>query len=214
MAMPATRLAQDQAQRLGQRRIGLVVHFGEIGAEQPVFQHLVDIAGHAGHADAAQRLDAGLLQRIIGGAGFGLGRGALAVGVGVVAREPHGHGVALAAGNGDVAQRRQARQVGEPRLVGGQHRPVGREAHFELALAADGAHRRAHRRLERRGGVGLVGLGTRGQGHVIARIGGREALLPGRWADLSVRGERAVWHDRPRITSPFGGRSGSCQGLD
>ena len=155
-------LAQDQAQRLGERRVVLVADLGEVGAEQPVVQHLVDVAGHAGHAHAAQRLDARLLQRIERRAGLGLGRRALAVDVGIMAREPHRHGVALAAGDGDVAARRQARQIGEPRLVGGQQRPVGREADLELGLAGNGAHRRAHGGFERLGRVGLVGFAARG----------------------------------------------------
>ena len=78
----------------------------------------MDVAGHAGHAHASQRLDARLLQRIEGGTRFGLGRRALAVDIGIVAREPHRHGVALATSDGNVTTRRQARQVGEPRLVG------------------------------------------------------------------------------------------------
>ena len=162
-------LAQDQPEGLGERGVGLVVDLGEVLAEQPVFQHFVDVAGHAGHADAPQRLDAGLFQRIIGGPGLRLGRGALPVRLGIVAGEPHGHGIALPAGNGDVAQRRQARQVGEPRLVGGQDRTVGREAHLEVALAANGAHRGAHRRFERGSGVGLVLLGARRRGHQCSR---------------------------------------------
>ncbi len=148
--MPATRSRRIRPERLGERSVGLVADFGEVlrgtaglpasrGCCRPM----------PGMRTAAQRFDAGLLQRIVGGAGFGLGGRALAVRFGIVAGEPHGHGVALAAGNGDVAPRRQARQVGEPRLVGGEDRPVGREAHLELALVADGAHRRAHSRLER-----------------------------------------------------------------
>ena len=85
--------------------------------------------------------------------------------VGIVAREPHRHGVALAAGDRDVAPRRQPRQVGEPRLVGGEDRPVGREGHLELALAPDRAHGRAHRGLEDRGGVGPVRLALGGLCH-------------------------------------------------
>jgi hypothetical protein len=112
---------------------------------------------------AAQRLDARLFERVEGGACLGLGGSALPVRVGIVAGEPHRHGVALAAGDGDVAARRQARQVGEPRLVGGEQWPVGGEAHFELRLAGRMARtRRAHRGLEGRRGVGLVLLAARG----------------------------------------------------
>ena len=44
-------LAQDQPQRLGDRGIGLVGDLRKILAEQPVFQHFMDIARHAGHAN-------------------------------------------------------------------------------------------------------------------------------------------------------------------
>ena len=71
--------AQQQAQRLGNRRIALVVDFGKIAAEQAVFQHFGNIGGHAGHAHAAQRLDAGLLERIKRRTGRGIHRRALAM---------------------------------------------------------------------------------------------------------------------------------------
>ena len=136
MATPASCSRRISPSASASGASSLSADLGEVGAEQPVFEHFVDVAGHAGHAHAAQRLDARLLERVEGGARLGLGRGALAVGCRVVAGEPHGHGVALAAGNGDVARGRQARQVGEPRLVGGQHRPVGREADLEFGLPA------------------------------------------------------------------------------
>ncbi len=154
-------LAQHQPQGLGQRCIALVVDLGEIGPEQPVFEHFVDIAGHARHAHAAQGLDTRLFERVEGGPRLRVHRRPLPMGFRIVAGEPHGHGVALPAGNGDVAPGRQPRQVGEPGLVRGQERPIGGEAHLELRRAADGPHGRAHGRFEDLGLVGLVGLAAR-----------------------------------------------------
>src|SRR5690606_11333312 len=87
--------AQHEAQGLGQRRIALVVDLREIGAEQPVLQHFMDIAAHAGHADDAEGLDARLFQRVEGSARLRVHGAPLAMGIGIMAGQPHGHGIAL-----------------------------------------------------------------------------------------------------------------------
>jgi hypothetical protein len=162
---PGDPLAQDQAEGFGERRVVLAGDLREVGAEQLVLEHLVDIAAHARHADGAQRFDARLFQRVIGGACLGFRRSALPMRRRVVARKAHGHGVALTARDGDVAARREARQVGEPRLVGSEDRPVGGEGDFEIGRTGNGAQRRAHGGLECRRGVGPVLLAARWLGH-------------------------------------------------
>ena len=57
-------LAHHQRQRFLDRRVGLVADVGEVGLGVFVLQHRADIVGDAGHAARADRLDAGLLDRI------------------------------------------------------------------------------------------------------------------------------------------------------
>ena len=137
-------LAHHQRQRFRERRVVLVLDFGEVGLGVFVVQHLVDVAGHAGHGAAAERLDAGLLERIEDGAGLGLCRRALGVDARIVAGAPHRHGVALAAGDGDVAARRPARQFGKRAPCRRQQRPVWPRSRLRARLV------RQWRALQRR----------------------------------------------------------------
>ena len=63
-------LAHHQRQRFLERRVGLVRDVGEVGLGVFVLQHRADIVGDARHGARADRLDAGLLDRIEDGAGL------------------------------------------------------------------------------------------------------------------------------------------------
>jgi hypothetical protein len=113
-----------------------------------VLEHGGEIAGHPVHAQRADRLDAGLLDRIEDGAGVAPLGGVGAVDAGVMAGEAECDRVADAAGDGDVAPGHAPGRIGQARLVAGEHRPVGGEGDLEVGRAGDGAHAAGDRPLE------------------------------------------------------------------
>ena len=161
-------LAHHQRQRFLDRRVGAIPDVGQIGLGELVLQHVADIVADPGHPESTDRLDAGLLDRIVDGARLlALGR-ELRVDPEIVAGALQRHGIAEAARHRYVDAGRLLRQFGEPGAVAGKRRLVLGETDLELVIAGDRAHADRHGTLEDVGVRAVLRLVARvvaGTGH-------------------------------------------------
>ena len=144
-------LAHHHGQRILDRRIGAVGDLVELAAVEAVVEHGGEISCDAAHAARADRLDAGLLDRLEHGARLLAAGRELAMHGRIVTGEPQRHRIGVAAHDRGLALGEPARRLRQPRLAAGQARPLGGERHFEIALAGDRAQADADRALERLG---------------------------------------------------------------
>ena len=92
--------------------------------------------GHAAHAARADRLDAGLLDRVEHRARLLAAGHQLAMHGRVMAGEPQRDRVGVAAHDGGFPLVEPARRLRQPRFAAGQPGPLGREGDLDVGLAA------------------------------------------------------------------------------
>jgi len=123
----------------------------------------VRFLGNARHAARADRLDAGLLDRLEHAARLRIAGHQLAMQLGVVTGDLERDGVGMAAHDRGVTLGHLARGLGQPRLAGRKPRALGCEAHVELGRLGDRLEAGGDRALERLGrsflGVTEFGIG-------------------------------------------------------
>jgi len=141
-------LAGQQANRLGESDVAALAHPLVALAAVTLDQRRGQVAGDADHAAGAERLDAGLLDRVVDGAGHLAGRHAALVDRLVMVLDAQRQRVGGAADLRRVLEREVAagRRQLDPRPRRG--RRLGAVGHRHLAALGDGAHRRRGRPLE------------------------------------------------------------------
>ena len=153
--------AHQHGQRVFDRCIGTVGDLVEFAAMETVVEHGGEIFGDAAHAARADGLDAGLLDGVEHRARLLAAGHELAMHRRVVTGEPQRDRIGVAAHDGGLALIEPPRRLRQPRLAAGEPRTLGRERHFEIALAGDRFQANADRALERfgrrflDGGLGL-----------------------------------------------------------
>ena len=156
--------------RVLDRRIGAVGDLVVFAAMKAVVEHGGEVLRHAAHAARADRLDAGLLDRLEHRARLLAAGHEFAMHGRVVAGEPQRDRIGVAAHDGRLALIEPARRLRQPRLAAGQPGALGGEGDLEIALAGDRAQADADRALER--------LGRRVLGGAFGLdVGGHSALL-------------------------------------
>ena len=121
-------LAHQHRHRFLDRGIGAIGDFVELAAVELVVEHRREILGDALHAPRADRLDAGLLDRLEHRARLLAARHQAAVDGGVVTGHPQRDRVGMAAHDRGVGRGQLARRLGQPRLAAHHARPLGGEA--------------------------------------------------------------------------------------
>ena len=155
-------LAHDQAERIGQRRLGTVARLGEPARVAARFELRGEIVRDAFHGQRADGFDARLFGRFEHRGRVGAMRAELLVDLVFVIGAPQRIGVARAAHDGDFVRRQIARGQRQARLQTLERRRLGAEIDFELRLARERAHRRRDGALERFGGFSGF-IWTRGE---------------------------------------------------
>ena len=150
--------AHHQRDRFLDRRIGAVGDLVELAAMEAVVEHGGEILGDARHAACADRLDAGLLDRLEHGARLLAARHQLAMHHRIVTGELERDRVGMAAHDRGVRAGELARRLGQARLAADEAGALGREGDFELGLARDRAQASGDRALERLGRGFLRGI--------------------------------------------------------
>ena len=151
-------LAHHHGQRVLDRRIGAVGDLVEFAAVETVVEHGGEILGDAAHAARADRLDAGLLDGLEHRARLLAAGRQLAMHRRIVTGEPQRDRIGVAAHDRRLALVEPARRLRQPRLAAGKPRPLGRERHFEIALAGDRRRQTPTARLNGSVGASLAGL--------------------------------------------------------
>ncbi len=144
-------LAHHERDRLLDRRIGAVGDLVEFSAMETVVEHGREILRHAGHAARADRLDAGLLDRLEHRARLLPARHQLAMHDRIVTGELERDRIGMAAHDRGVGSGELARRLGQACLAADDAGPFGGEGDFELGLAGDSAQAARDRPLERLG---------------------------------------------------------------
>ncbi len=144
--------AHDQSDRFFKRRLGALLHIGEMRALAAVIEHGIEILRHALHARRADGFDARLFHRLENRARIGHLRQHFAMQIGIVTGKPQGHGIGMAAQNGGLARIEFARRLGQPRFgrVAGA-RQIGlfrRIGDFEIGHMRERAHAGSDRALK------------------------------------------------------------------
>ncbi len=153
-------LAHQHRERLLDRRIGAVGDLVELAAMEAVVDHGGEVLGDARHAARADRLDAGLLDRVEHRARLLAAGHELAMHIGVVTGELERDRVGMPAHDRGFAGAELARRLRQSRLAADDARALRRERDFQLRLARDGAQAAGDRALERLGrGFLEVGFG-------------------------------------------------------
>ena len=171
-------LAHQHGERLLDRRVGAVGDLVELAAMEAVVDHGGEVLGDAGHAARADRLDAGLLDRLEHRARGLAARHELPMHARIVTGELERDRVGVPAHDRGLAGGELARRLRQPDLAADHAGALGREGDFEVGLARDRAQAAGHRALERLGraflGGGSVGLvlgGLRGNTGYVRRAG-------------------------------------------
>ncbi len=149
--LPGKPLAHHHGDGLLDRRVGAVGDLVELAAVEAVVDHRGEIVLHAEHAARADRLDASLLDGVEHRAGLLAAGHQAPMHRRIVAGELERDGIGMAAHDRGLATRELSRRLGQPHLAADQAGPLGRERHFKLGLARDGAQTARHRALERLG---------------------------------------------------------------
>ena len=118
---------------------------------ETVIEHGRKVLGDARHAACADRLDAGLLDRVEDGARLLPARHELAMNHRVVTGELERDGVGMAAHDRGVRAGELSRRLRQARLAADNAGALGRERDFELGFARDRAQTSGDRALERLG---------------------------------------------------------------
>ena len=144
-----------------------------------VFQHGIEVAAHALHAPRADGFDPGLLHRIIDGARILRLGSELAVDPGIMTGQTQGHGIGIAAQDGEIMRGHLARWLRQAGLVRHQHGPVGSVGHLEFRHARDGPQAGRDRALDRlvRGFPGFARLAVRDRHASSAPVDGAGAVI-------------------------------------
>ncbi len=150
-------LAHHHGDRLLDRSVGAIGDLVELAAMELVVEHGRQIMRHPLHAPGADRLDAGLLDRLEHRARLLPARNQPAMHEGVVAGHAQGDRIGVAAHDGGVGARELAGRLGQTRLAAHHAGPLGGKRHFELGMARDRAQAAGHRALERLGRGFLAG---------------------------------------------------------
>ena len=132
-------LAHHHGDGLLDRRVGAIGDLVELAAMETVVDHRGEVALHAEHAARADRLDAGLLDRIEHRARLLAAGHEPPMHRGIVAGELQRHRVGIAAHDGGLLAGQLARRLGQPHLAADQAGPLGGKGHLELGLPGDGA---------------------------------------------------------------------------
>ncbi len=172
--------AHQHRQRIGQRRIGAVGDLVELAAMEVIVEHRGEVFRNPRHAARADRLDAGLLDRLEHAARLRIAGHQLAVQLRIVTGELERDGIGVAAHDGGIALGHLARGLGQPRLAGRKARPLGREADLELGRLRDRLEAGRHRALERLGRsfLGVAEFGVGGGAHVASHPSSRRRPGP------------------------------------
>ena len=174
-------LAHHHGDGVLDRRVGAVGDLVELAAMKLVVEHGGEIALHAHHALGADRLDAGLLDRLEHRAGLLAAGHQAPMHRRIVAGELERRGIGMAAHDRGVLPGQLARRLGQPRLAADQAGPLGGERHVELRLARDRAQAARHRALERLGRAILrrrLGLDVGGHRVVSVSSAPRSPTIP------------------------------------
>ena len=146
-------LARQHRHRLLERRLLARAGLGERALVIAVVEHGGEVGGHPLHPPRADRLDAGLLDRVEEGARRRILRREAAMDRLAVAGEPEGEGIGDPAQDRRLARTGLARRLGQARLgplrPGHQRRLVGGEGHFEFRMARKRPGAGGDRQLER-----------------------------------------------------------------
>ncbi len=129
-------LAHHHGKRFLDRRVGAIGDFVELAAVKAVVEHGGEILRHPAHAAGADRLDAGLLDRLEHRARLLAAGRKLAMHRRVVTGEPQRDRIGMAAHDRGFALVEPARRLRQARLAADQTRTLGGETDFEVALAA------------------------------------------------------------------------------
>ena len=144
-------LAHQQRQRVLDRRVGAVGNLVELAAMEFLVEHRGEVLGDAVHAPRADRLDAGLLDRLEHRARLLAGRLQAAMHRRIVAGQPQRDRIGVAAHDRRFRAGELARRLGQADLAAHQAGALGGEGDFQLRLARDGAQAAGDRALERLG---------------------------------------------------------------
>ena len=118
---------------------------------EAVIDHGREVLGDAGHAPRADRLDAGLLDRLEYRARLLAAGHQFPVHARIVAGKLERDRVRMPAHDRGLVPGKLARRLGQPRLAADDAGPLGRKRDLELGLARDRAQAAGDRALERLG---------------------------------------------------------------
>ena len=143
--------ANEQRQRVFERRIGAIAHQSEAVMAVLVFKARGQIAGHAGHARRPEPLDAGAFGGLEHGARRSRRRSDAAMYLGVVATDAQRQAIRPSARQRDIFGSRGARRFRNENGFTSDFTLAGPEVDLDVGVAGDGAHRRPEDALQRLG---------------------------------------------------------------
>jgi len=143
--------AHHERDRFLERRIGAIGDLVEFAAMETVIEHRRKVLGDARHPACADRLDAGLLDRVEHGARLLPARHELAMDHRVVTGEFERDGVGMAAHDRGIRSGELPRRLRQARLAADDAGALRGEGDLELGFARDRAQAPVDRALERFG---------------------------------------------------------------
>ena len=138
--------ADDHGKRVLDRRVGAVGDLIVLAAMEAVVEHRGEVLRDPAHAAGADRLDAGLLDRLEHRARLLAAGHELAMHRRIVTGEPQRDRIGVAAHDRGLALVETARRLRQPRLAARQARALGGERDLDVALAARSPAGRRRRR--------------------------------------------------------------------